>query len=226
MGFFQDLLFGRQQQAQYMGGPELQQAYGRAAAYRPMDYRHLMGQVGGGTLASASRDYMTSVMGGAGINPYESEAWKQHEAATMGQTREQLGGLASMLGGSGMLRGSGSERLAGDVIGQAQRGLAQQAFGAQQAGLGRQMQVGMFAPQMELQQQQFMGGLQQQDIQNQLAQMGLAGQLGGAISGAYGVPERGGGLMNLAAILAPIIGTAIGGPAGGAVGAGISSAVS
>lgn len=208
---FQDLLFGRKQMPEYMGGPELQEAYGRAAAYRPMDYRHLMGQVGGGGLATASRDYMTSVMGGAGVNPYESEAWKQYEGATMAQTKEQLGGLASMLGGSGMLRGSGSERLAGDVIGQAQRQMGQQAFGAQQAGLGRQMQIGMFAPQMELQQQQFRGSLQQQNIQNQMAQMGLQGQLGGAITGAYGVPERGGGLANLA-------GAAIGGIAGGPVG--------
>ena len=219
-----DFLYDQQQMPQYLGSTGAQETRGSIGQYTPpssqplqQDIRGLMGQLGSDQLMAGAREYMGSVMGGAGVNPYESQAFQDYRGATMGQTRENLQGLSSTLGGSGLLRGSGSERLAGDVIGQGQRQLGEQSFAAQQAGLGRQAQIGMYAPQMAMQQYGAnlqglgaIGQLGQQDISNMFQKYGLQMGADQMINQMYGVPERGGGALDI-----------IGGLGGAAMGVGL-----
>jgi len=216
MGWFGDLLFGKQQGPQYLGGPELGESYKKMAGIEAPDYsgyqtdiRNFMGQLGGEGLTSAVKDYMTRSM--EGQNVYESDAFKKFEEATLAGTRERLGGLASQLGGSGLLRGSGSERMAGDVIGQAQQQLGQQAFTAQQAGLQRQYGMAQYIPQLQLQGTQMGAGLEQMGFAGQLQQAMSQSQIAQAINEAYGYKKKSGGLLGAAGSLLGLSTGTIGG---------------
>jgi hypothetical protein len=214
MGFLADLFLGKKQKKVYQGGKELTDTYAQAKQLQAPDYRNLMGQIGGGTLASASKDYMTRVLGGEGQNVYESDAFKNFQQQTMGQTQERLGQSAMAAGAGGMLRGSGAVNMASNVVTDANRMLGAQGFQAQQAGLERQYGIAQFAPQMELQQQQFQGQLMGQGYQDILSKLGLQGNLASSINQMYGVNQRSGGLMKG---LGSIAGTIFGGPLGGAL---------
>jgi hypothetical protein len=214
MGFFSDLLFGKKQKKTYQGGQELLDTYSQASQLQAPDYRELMGQVGGGTLTSAAKDYMTRVLGGEGQNPYETEAFQKYEQATMGRVGERLGEAAQKAGAAGMLRGSGSANMASNVMTEANRGLAEQGFAAQQAGLQRQYGMAQFAPGLEMEETQQKAALMNQGYQDLMSKISLQGNLSQAINSMYDVQKRSGGLMGA---IAPIAGAIFGGPIGGAL---------
>ena len=197
MGVLQDFLYGKEQEASFQGFQGQKDVFNQAQQMQTPDYSSLIGSVGQGSLASGSREYLNSLMGGAGTNPYETQAFGDFRTATLNQTRQNLGSLSSTLGGSGLLRGSGAERLAGDVVGQSMNQLGAQGFQAQQAGLQRAYGAALQAPGIELAQQGLQGGLMGQGFQNQLQMTGLQGQLAQGISQQYAVPERGGGFLDV-----------------------------
>lgn len=219
MGFFQDLFFGAEETPKGLGrvGEAYDFASGLQTPGQGPDFQAqmgglqgLLGQVGGGGLASASRDYMTSVLSGGGLNPYENQAFQNFAGARMGQLQDEFSGARASTYAQGLGRGSAGERMGANLMAQAERDIAGQGFQAQQAGLQRQYGISQFAPQMELQQQGMMAGLYgqqaglgQQQYSNQLANFQAQLQQGGlmgniAQSGVY-QPQRGGGLLDVAA---------------------------
>lgn len=203
MGFLSDLLFGKETGT----APGSREAMQRAMEYEP-------GTVGSG--------YTTRMMGqaeqmfqpGAGMgylegmleqDPFSSQAFQQTQEAMMGIMGERLTGLGSQLAGQGLLRGSGAERMAGDVVTGTMTNLGTQALQAGLQSEGMRMQAAQFLPQMRMGMGQGMMGLgqmqtgiRQSDIQNRLASLGLGMQAGlGAQQLRTSGQERGGGLWNM-----------------------------
>jgi len=207
MGFLSDLLFGKEAGV----APGAQEATQRA-----MDYR--TGDVGVGTGADIGQARQAFGLGGAGgagmgylqnmmgADPFSSQAFQDTQQAMMGVMDERLTGLGSQLAGKGLLRGSGAERVAGDVIKGTMTQLGTMGLQAGMQSEGMRMQAAQFLPQMQMDQgRAFMGlgqlqaGMNQSNISNRLAQLGLGLQAGGLAQDLRtSGQQRGGGLWNMA----------------------------
>ena len=190
MGFFTDLLFGKKTGVD----PAVQSYMSEIMGYRPSSVM--------------TPDVMKWMQGGPGMSyleeslsadPFSSKAWEQTKGAMMNVLGENLQGLSSQLGASGMLRGSGAERYGARVTSDVMNQLGTQALGAGLQSEGMRQQAAMFLPQMNLAFGQGIAGLYQQDISNMLNTYGLGMQ---AAMGQEGMrrtgQERSGGLLGFA----------------------------
>ena len=145
-------------------------------------------------------------------DPFSSQAWQQTQGAMTEALGQNLQGLASQLGAAGMLRGSGAQRYAENVTSNTFNQLAQQALGAGMQSEQMRLSAAQALPQLSMQLGQAqMGlassyaGLNQQDIGNRMAALGLNMQ---AATGAEELrrsgKERSGGLLDFAAGLGNI----------------------
>jgi len=196
MGFLADLLFGKEQKPEYLGSPEtlayVRQIQGTtpASVYSEDVTGALRGAAGiyGKTpnaframdavnqpLANATNQYLSRMLN-QNQNVMDTEGFQQYRQSMMSQLGQGLTAAAGQAGASGMLRGSGAERLTGRVTSDIMNQLGQQAFAAQQAGLQRQFGAAGLASQREL-------GLRGQAFSEYMGQQGLGLQRAAGMAG-------------------------------------------